>query len=278
MELAVCEVGLRDSDGVLFVRAGVEVCVVKHIPPVIEKSSKPAPASKPKVTKKKPSKASTAKPPKPKPAKEKSTKATPLQKVGKGKVANVRNVKSSFQLVDEPDEEPAHSEPVPEPKQEGAGEEYDMECAIQMSLESFQAQGHAHVIGVAIQEPVAEAIRPLPVVEGKGKAIVTEEQAAQSLLALHTPKRRSTTDQFILQRWTSTTDEASTRPSAQPLDDTSANIIHDSPSLADAETGARSDKTSSGGDTEIMQITEELGEDVEKQENIKEKMVELDQD
>ncbi|GKC18420.1 hypothetical protein Tco_1020570 [Tanacetum coccineum] len=29
--------------------------------------------------------------------------------------------------------------------------------------------------GVAIQEPVAEAIRPLPVVEGKGKAIITEE-------------------------------------------------------------------------------------------------------
>ncbi|GJS73560.1 hypothetical protein Tco_0706401 [Tanacetum coccineum] len=246
--------------------------------PAIEKSSKPAPAPKPKVTKEKPSKASTAKPPKPKPAKEKSTKATPLQKAGKGKVAKVRNVKSSFQLVDEPDEEPAHSEPEPEPEQEGAGEEYDMERAIQMSLESFQAQGHAHVGGVAIQEPVAEAIRPLPVVEGKGKAIVTEEQAAQSLLALHTPKRRSTTDQFILQRRTPTTEEASTGPSAQPLDDTSANIIRDSPSPADAETGARSDKTSSGGDTEIVQITEELGEDVEKQENVKEKTVELDQD
>ncbi|GJY35404.1 hypothetical protein Tco_0420782 [Tanacetum coccineum] len=227
--------------------------------PAIEKSSKPAPAPKPKVTKEKPSKASTAKPPKPKPAKEKSTKATPLQKAGKGKVAKVRNVKSSFQLVDEPDEEPAHSEPEPEPEQEGAGEEYDMERAIQMSLESFQAQGHAHVGGVAIQEPIAEAIRPLPVVEGKGKAIVTEEQAAQSLLALHTPKRRSTTDQFILQRRTPTTEEASTRPSAQPLDDTSANIIRDSPSPVDTETGARSDKTSSGGDTEIVQITEELG-------------------
>ncbi|GKB01995.1 hypothetical protein Tco_0830039 [Tanacetum coccineum] len=118
--------------------------------PAIEKSSKPAPAPKPKVTKEKPSKASTAKPPKPKPAKEKSTKATPLQKAGKGKVAKVHNVKSSFQLVDEPDEEPAHSEPEPEPEQEGAGEEYDMERAIQMSLESFQAQGHAHVGGVAI--------------------------------------------------------------------------------------------------------------------------------
>ncbi|GJW77050.1 hypothetical protein Tco_0138732 [Tanacetum coccineum] len=193
--------------------------------PAIEKSSKPAPAPKLKVTKKKPYKASTAKPPKLKHAKEKSTKATPLQNAGKGKVAKVRNVKSSFQLVDESDEEPAHSEHEPEPEQEGAGEEYDMERAIQM-----------------------KAIRPLHVVEGKGKAI------------------------------TPTTEEASTGPSAQPLDDTSANIIRDSPSPADAEIGARSDKTSSEGDTEIVQITEELGEDVKKQKNIEEKTMELDQD
>ncbi|GKD95338.1 hypothetical protein Tco_1375175 [Tanacetum coccineum] len=187
--------------------------------------SKPTPAPKPKVAKEKPSKASTAKPPKPKPAKEKSTKATPLQKAGKGE-----------------------------------GEEFDMERAIQMSLESFQAQGYARVGGVAIQEPVAEVIRPLPVVECKGKAIVTEEQAAQSLLALHTPKK------------------ASTGPSTQPQDDTSTNIVRDSPSPADAETGAGSDKTNSGGNTEILQINEELGEDVEKQVDLEEKTVELDQD
>ncbi|GJU78371.1 hypothetical protein Tco_1275441 [Tanacetum coccineum] len=210
--------------------------------PAIEKPSQPAPAPKPKITKEKPSKASTAKPPKPKPAKEKSTKATPLQKTGKDKVTKVCNVKRSFQLVDGPDEEPAQTEPEPEPEQEGKGEDYDMERAIQMSLESFQAQGHAHVGGVAIQEPVAKAIRPLPVVEGKA------------------------------------TKEASTGPSAQPLDDTSANIVRDSPSSVDAKTGARSDKTSSGGDTKILQITEELGEDVEKQENVKEKTMELDQD
>ncbi|GJS44281.1 hypothetical protein Tco_0569324 [Tanacetum coccineum] len=152
--------------------------------PAIEKSSKAAPASKPKVTKEKPSKASTAKPPKPKPAKEKSTKATPLQKAGK--------------------------------------------------------------------EPVAKVIQPLPVVEGKGKAIVTDEQAAQTLLALHIPKRRSATDQFIFQRRTPATEEVSTGPSTQPQDDTSINIVHNSPSPADAETGVESDKTSSGGDTEIL--------------------------
>ncbi|GJR41963.1 hypothetical protein Tco_1310066 [Tanacetum coccineum] len=188
-----------------------------------EKSSKPAPASKPKPAKEKPSKPSTAKPPKPKPAKEKSTKATPLQKAEKGKVAKVHNMKSSFQLVDEPDEEPAQPEPESEPEHQGEA-------------------GHAHVGGVVIREPVAEATRRLLVVEGKA------------------------------------TEKASTGPSAQPQDDTSANIVRDSLSLADAETGVESDKTNNGGDTEILQITEELGEDVDKQVNLEEKTTELDQD
>nr|GEX21847.1 hypothetical protein [Tanacetum cinerariifolium] len=41
-----------------------------------------------------------------------------------------------------------------------------------------------------LQKAEKEATRPLPVVEGKGKAISTEEQATQSLLALHTSKKR----------------------------------------------------------------------------------------
>nr|GFA81275.1 hypothetical protein [Tanacetum cinerariifolium] len=102
-------------------------------------------------------------------------------------------------LVDEPDEEPAHHEPEPEP-------EYQ------------------------------EATQPLPVVEGKGKTIAIEEQDAHSMLALHTPKRRSTTNQFILQRWSPATEEASTGPSTQPQDDASTNIVHESPSSTNAET------------------------------------------
>ncbi|GKC26182.1 retrovirus-related pol polyprotein from transposon TNT 1-94, partial [Tanacetum coccineum] len=195
------------------------------------------------VTKEKPSKASTAKPPKYKPAKETASK---------GKVTKVHKARSPFQLVDEPDKELAQSELELELVQQGTGDEDDMQRAIRMSLETFQAQSQAHIGGVAIQKPVAEATRPLPVVEGKGKAIVTEEQAAQSLLALHTPKRRSTTDQFILQRQIPTTKEASTGPSTQPMDDTSANIVRESPSPADAETGVASEKTSSGGDTELL--------------------------
>ncbi|GJQ99320.1 hypothetical protein Tco_0522305 [Tanacetum coccineum] len=137
--------------------------------PAIKNSSKPAPAPKPKVTKENPSMASTAKPPKPKPAKEKSTKATPLQKASKGKVTKVRNVKSSFQLVDEPDEEPAQPEPEPEPEPEhhGDGEEYDVERAIQMSLESFQAEGHAHVGGDNVTEEVNLEDKTVEIDEGQ---------------------------------------------------------------------------------------------------------------
>ncbi|GKA23518.1 hypothetical protein Tco_0709551 [Tanacetum coccineum] len=101
----------------------------------------------------------TAKQPKLKPIKEKSSKPTPAPKP---KVTK---------------EKPSKPSPVKHPKR-GGGEEYNVERAIQMSQESFQAQSQAHVGSVAIQEPVAESTRPLPVVEGKGKAIATEEQAA----------------------------------------------------------------------------------------------------
>nr|GEZ18199.1 monodehydroascorbate reductase [Tanacetum cinerariifolium] len=205
------------------------------------KSTKPAPAPNPKATKERLSKASTAKPPKPKPAKEKSTKTTPPQKADNGKIAKVRKVKSPFQLVDEPDEEPAQSEPEPELEHQGEGDEDDMELAIQMSLESFQAQSQAHVNGVAIQEPVAEALQPLPVVEGKA------------------------------------IEASSTGPSAQAQDDTSANIVCDSPSPADAETCVASKKTNSGGDTKILQIDEEQGKYVDEYVNLEEKTNELDQ-
>ncbi|GJY02066.1 hypothetical protein Tco_0360218 [Tanacetum coccineum] len=209
----------------------------KKTAPKIDKHVKPAPAKQ--------SKPATSKQPKPKPVKEKSTKPTPLQKADKGKVMKFCKGKSPLQLIDE--EEEAEHEPEPEPQ--GKGEEYDVERAIQMSLESFQAQGQAHVGGVAIRELVAEATRPLPVVEGKGKAI----------------------------RWIPVTEEASTGPSAQPKDDTSANIVRETPSPTYAETGATTDKTNSEGDIEILNIGEEQGEDVADKVNLEEKTVKIDE-
>nr|GEV54537.1 histone deacetylase 14 [Tanacetum cinerariifolium] len=197
----------------------------------IEKSTKLAPAPKPKATKERLSKASTAKPPKSKPAKEKSTKTTPPQKAKKGKIAKVQKVRSPFQLVDEPDEEPAQSEPEPELEHQGEVDEDDMEIAIQM-----------------------KATQPLHVVKGKGKVIITKEQVVYTLLALHTPKRRSTTDQFIFQRRTPAIEASSARPYAQAQDNTSANIVSNSPSPADAKTSVASEKTNSGGDIEVQEI------------------------
>ncbi|GJS23867.1 retrovirus-related pol polyprotein from transposon TNT 1-94 [Tanacetum coccineum] len=211
-----------------------------------------------------------------------ATKADKLKKHATTKQLKLKSVKEkSSKPAPAPkpkvtQEKPSKPSPAKHPKR-GKSEEYDVEQANQMSLELFQAQGQAHVGGVAIREPVAKATRPLLVVEGKGKAIAIEEQAAHSLLALHAPKRRSTTDQFIFQRRTPVNEEASTGPSTQPQDDASANIVCDTPSPADAETGADTDKTNSGGDIEILQIGEEQGEDVANVVNLEEKTAEIDE-
>nr|GEU54003.1 hypothetical protein [Tanacetum cinerariifolium] len=64
------------------------------------------------------------------------------EKEGKKKPTTAKQPKkSSIQLIDE--EEPSQPEPELEPKHHGEGDEY--ERAIQMSLESFQAQSQAHV-------------------------------------------------------------------------------------------------------------------------------------
>ncbi|GJU25743.1 hypothetical protein Tco_1164364 [Tanacetum coccineum] len=90
----------------------------------------------------------------------------------------------------------------------------------------------------------------------KGKGIATDEQVAQSLRI-------------------PVTEEAPTGPSAQPEDDTSANIFRGTPSPTDAKTGAETDKTSSEGDTKILQIGEEQGEDVANMVDQEEKTVEI---
>nr|GEV14535.1 copia protein [Tanacetum cinerariifolium] len=98
----------------------------KKTTPKADKPVKPAPAKQ--------AKPATAKQPKSKPVKEKPTKPTPIQKAGIGKVIKARTVKSSLQLVDEPNEEQDQPEAISEPR--GAGEEYDLERAIQMNAET----------------------------------------------------------------------------------------------------------------------------------------------
>ncbi|GJR61239.1 hypothetical protein Tco_1503401 [Tanacetum coccineum] len=142
-------------------------------------------------------------------------------------------------LVDEEDEE---GQPAPEPQVED--DEYNLQRGIQMSLESFQAL----VGGVAIREPVSGITRQLPVIEGKGKG-----------------------------RRTPVTHDASIGPSTQPQDDTFANVVPDTLSPADAETGADTEKSNSEGDIEILNVAEEQSEDVSNMVALEERTVELDE-
>nr|GEW42384.1 hypothetical protein [Tanacetum cinerariifolium] len=75
----------------------------------------------------------------------------------------------------------------------------------------------------------------------------------------------------------SLTEEASTRPSAQPEDDASANIICNTPSPTDAETGDDTDKTNNEADTEILNIGGKQEEDVSNKEDLDRKTAKIDE-
>nr|GEU30606.1 retrovirus-related Pol polyprotein from transposon TNT 1-94 [Tanacetum cinerariifolium] len=178
-----------------------------------------------------------------------STKTTPPQQADKGKIAKVCKVKSPFQLVDEPDEELAHSELELKLEHQGEGNKDDMERAIQMNLDLFQAQSQAHVGDVAIREPVAEATQPLLVVEGKGEAPWTNSYSKDRLQLLK----------------------------CHYLDPLHKLRMRHPPILSVTHRMLLMLKTNSGGDTEILQIDEEQGKDMYDQVNLKEKTNELDQ-
>ncbi|GJV94830.1 hypothetical protein Tco_1546407 [Tanacetum coccineum] len=136
--------------------------------------------------------------------------------------------KRSDHLVDEEDEE---GQPASEPQVED--DEYNLKRGIQMSLESLQAP----IDGVVVREPDPGFIQKLPDVKGNGKG-----------------------------RRTPVTHDASTRPSVQPQDDTSANVVHDTSSPTDstnnAETAADMEQSNSENNTEILNVVEEQGEEV----------------
>ncbi|GJY35307.1 hypothetical protein Tco_0420685 [Tanacetum coccineum] len=140
-------------------------------------------------------KIASAKQPKSKSATEKSSKPAPASKP-----KHAKEKPSKPSTAKPPKPKPAKATPL---QKAGKGK-------------VAKAQGHTHVGGVAIQEPVAEATRPVLVVKGKGKAIVTEEQ----------------------------------------VDDTSANIVRDTLSPADAE----------------------IGDDVTEELNLEDKTAEIDED
>ncbi|GJT68226.1 hypothetical protein Tco_1019706 [Tanacetum coccineum] len=151
------------------------------------------------------------------PVKQSKPAPPPTKKPSKRKLPQkVRKGKPSFQLVDEDDE--AQQESIPH--EEGEGDDADLERAIKLSLDpAFLPQGRAPVGGVTIRDPVSETTSKLHEVVGKGKAVVTEEQVAHSLIDLS--KKKRTTDQFILVRRDQTPPDSTTGPSSRPDDDTS---------------------------------------------------------
>ncbi|GKB84642.1 hypothetical protein Tco_0956914 [Tanacetum coccineum] len=187
------------------------------------------------------------------PVKQTKPAPPPTKKPSKRKLPQkVRKGKPTFQLVDEDDEAQQESFPheegndpdlelakklsleTPQEKGEGEGDDADLERAIKLSLDpAFLPQGRAPVGGVTIRDPVSETTSKLHEVVGKGKAVVTEEQVAHSLIDLS--KKKRTTDQFILVRRDQTPPDSTTGPSSQPDDDTSEKVIHESSSTSDSE-------------------------------------------
>ncbi|GJU61392.1 hypothetical protein Tco_1243227 [Tanacetum coccineum] len=239
--------------------------VAKNTKKTPQESASEQPATK-RAPPKKPTTTTPVKPSKPSPA--------PTKKPSKHKLPQkVRKGKPTYQLVDEDDE--AQQESVPQEegddpdlelakkmsldahqeKGEGEGADADMERAIKLSLDpAFLPQGRAHWFWrVTIRDPVSETTPKLPEVVGKGKAIVTEEQVAHSLIDLS--KKKRTTDQFILVRRDQAPHDSTTGPSSQPEDETSEKVIHESSSTSDSErTESETEAAAPKGDQEQGEV------------------------
>ncbi|GKA56242.1 hypothetical protein Tco_0755314 [Tanacetum coccineum] len=179
------------------------------------KGAKPKTTKKPTLTqqtkpKTKPSIAKTTKstpsqPPKPKlsPAKPQEKKrkwaldaaeAPSLAKRSKaGRVSKKRTLQLRDEFIDE-------GVPATEPMID------DEEAIVQKVLEESMKDAYPAHRGplppVVFREPDFRKLQPLPEVQGKGKEKVGEEQAAQVLLNLQTPKKKNPAKQFIFQRRT----------------------------------------------------------------------------
>ncbi|GJW58243.1 hypothetical protein Tco_0104974 [Tanacetum coccineum] len=157
-------------------------------------------------------KSTSSQPPKPKPApakpQEKKRKrvldATEAQSQAKRSKAGRVSKKRTLQLRDEFIDEGV---PTTEPRVD------DEEAIVQKVLEESMKDAYPAHRGplppVVFREPDSGKLQPLPEVQGKGKEKVGEEQAAQVLLNLQTPKKRNPAEQFIFQRRTPATAEPS---------------------------------------------------------------------
>ncbi|GKB02865.1 retrovirus-related pol polyprotein from transposon TNT 1-94 [Tanacetum coccineum] len=204
----------------------------KPLAPRAASVTKAAAAKAPKTT--------VSRPPKPTPAttepskkeqskkhklvKESSESPSPAKRPKAGKVIKKRTQKNSLQLVDG-----FIDEGVPVNDRFG-DEEADLQKAMEESLKDVHATHQGPLPPVVIREPESRKFQPLPEVQGKGKEKAGEEQAAQVLLNLQTPNKKSPADQYVFQRCSS----APTEPSG-----------HDESSSLYAELGLTDSETES---------------------------------
>ncbi|GJT66594.1 hypothetical protein Tco_1018074 [Tanacetum coccineum] len=106
---------------------------------------------------------------------------------------------------------------------------------------------------VVFRETDTGKFQPLPEVEGKGKEKVSAEQAAQVLLNLQTPKKKSPTEQYIFHRRTS----APTEPSGH--DESSSLYVELGLTESDAESDEEMPPVVKSGDQDEGQARPDPG-------------------
>ncbi|GJT87280.1 hypothetical protein Tco_1068997 [Tanacetum coccineum] len=89
--------------------------------------------------------------------------------------------------------------PATKPSLEDTEEEI-LQKVLEESLTDAYPTQRGPLPPVVFREPDTGKFQPLPEVPGKGKEKVGEEQAAQVLLNLQTPKKKSSAEQYIFQR------------------------------------------------------------------------------
>ncbi|GKC69785.1 hypothetical protein Tco_1115668 [Tanacetum coccineum] len=114
------------------------------------------------------------------------------------------------------------------------------------------------------------------------KTIAKEDGKKKTTSKADKPKKPTSAKQSALAKQIKPAKEKTSKPTPSKKirkgkDDTSANVVCDTPSPADAETGADTKKSNSEGDTKILNVTEEQGKDVSNTMALEERTVELDE-
>ncbi|GJR71399.1 hypothetical protein Tco_0083764 [Tanacetum coccineum] len=153
---------------------------------------KPGKGAKPKTPRKPKPQSTSSQPPKPKPA-----PAKPQEKK--------RKLVMETTGAPSPAKRSKADEGVPADEPRFKDEETDIiQKVMEESLKDAYPAPRGLLPPVVIRESEPGKYEPLPEVHGKGKEKVGEEQAAQVLLNLQTPKKKNPAEQFIFQRRTPT--------------------------------------------------------------------------